>query len=160
MPLSTKTKLESHTLTAPASWACYLINGDASGFDYYNTPDDNAGDRDKAQCDAWADALAADNARVVSCDGEAEFSRYCDAMRVVPGLLPGDMLTYQILRDAPIYYSVHIQWSDKPTAWHPTEKTGPFSVLSSGSFASEEAAHSWAKENLAGQPYSVVEHTA
>lgn len=160
MPMSKKTKLESHELTAPASWACYLINGDASGFDYHNTPDDNAGDRDQAACDLWVAALAADNARVVSADGEPEFSSYCDAMRVVPGLLAGDMLTYQILRDAPIYYSVHIPWSDSPTAWHPTEKTGPFAVLSCGSFASEELAHAWAKENLNGQPYSVVEHTA
>lgn len=154
-----QTKLESYEVTAPASWASYLINGDASSFDYYNTPSDNAGDRDKADCDAWMETLAADNAHVASAEGESFFSRYCDAMRVVPSLLAGDMLTYTVLRHAPVYYSVHVPWSDKPTQWHPTEKTGPFAVLTRGAFPTEELAHAWATENLAGQPYTVEEHT-
>lgn len=152
------TKLECHTLTAPASWACYLINGDASGFDYCNTPDDKAGDRDQAECDAWVAALAADNARVVSCEDESTFADWHDAARYVSGPKAGDVLAYLIHRDAPIYYSVHIPWSDKPTAWHPTEKTGPFSVQPCGVFETQELAHEWAKEQLDGQPYSVVEY--
>lgn len=69
--------IEVTTATAPAHWACYLINGDASGFDYSNTPSDAAGDRDKAECDAWLDRLASEGWRVVSCeDGEAEFRRW------------------------------------------------------------------------------------
>jgi len=155
--MAKQTKIESHELTAPASWASYLINGDASGFDYYNTPNDAAGDRDREACEAWIAALAANNAHVVSANGEPFFARYCDADRVVSGLLAGDMLTYQILRHAPIYYSLSIPHSSTPTEWHPTEATGPFAVLSRGAFATEAEAHEWARTHLAGQPYSVRE---
>ena len=41
-------------VTGPAHWASYFINGDASSFDYYNTPDNKAGDRDQARADAFA----------------------------------------------------------------------------------------------------------
>lgn len=54
------------------------------------------------------------------------------------------------------YYTVVIPYSDKPTAWHPTDKTGPFAVLSRGAFESSEAAHAWAQASLEGQPYSVA----
>lgn len=33
-------KIELVTVTAPASWAPYLINGDASGFDFYGDEED------------------------------------------------------------------------------------------------------------------------
>ncbi len=57
--------IETAIETAPAHWACYLINGDASGFDYSNTPNDNAGDRDQELCDAWVNKLAKEGWRVV-----------------------------------------------------------------------------------------------
>ena len=33
-------KTEKLEIIAPAHWASYLINGDATGFDYYANPDD------------------------------------------------------------------------------------------------------------------------
>lgn len=82
--------------TAPAHWASYLINGDASGFEYSNTPDDKAGDRDQAQCDAWTERLAKDGWRVISTEDEAEptFTHSNDA-----GTLAGDVLTYILHRE-------------------------------------------------------------
>lgn len=57
------------------------------------------------------------------------------------------------------YWTVVIPHSERRTKWHPTEKTGAFSVLSRGAFATESEAHAWAKKNLAGEPYSVrAEH--
>ena len=82
--------IEVSTATAPAFWASYLINGDATGFDYYNTPTDNAGDREQAECDAWVDRLAKEGWSVVSTEGEAFFARSSDAGT----RLAGDMLTY------------------------------------------------------------------
>jgi len=41
------------------------------------------------------------------------------------------------------------------TEWHPTEATGPFSVLSRGAFRTVAEAHAWAKEHLDGFPYSL-----
>lgn len=57
------------------------------------------------------------------------------------------------LQPVPPYFSVLIPWSDAPTRWHPTEKTGPFSELSRGVFPTPTAARRWADANLAGQPY-------
>lgn len=48
-----KVKIETKEVVGPAYWAVYLINGDASIFDYLNTPNDNAGDREQKQCDKW-----------------------------------------------------------------------------------------------------------
>jgi hypothetical protein len=53
------------------------------------------------------------------------------------------------------YYTVIIPWSDTPTIWHPTERFGPFKVLSRGAFATEAEAHAWAEAKLGGQPYEV-----
>lgn len=33
-------KIEFITVTAPAAWASYLVNGDASGFDFYGDDED------------------------------------------------------------------------------------------------------------------------
>jgi len=61
----------------PAYWASYLINGDATGFDYHNTPDDpNAGDRYQAEVDAWLESEG--NPWVVDC-GPSHFSWRNDA---------------------------------------------------------------------------------
>lgn len=53
------------------------------------------------------------------------------------------------------YFTVIIPWSERPTMWHPTERTGPFSVLSRGAFKTIAAARAWADEHLAGEPYEV-----
>lgn len=79
--------IEVTTATAPAHWSSYLVNGDASGFDYSNTPSDKAGDRDKAECDAWIDRLSANGWYVVSCEGESYFAHWrglgCDVIEYV-----------------------------------------------------------------------------
>lgn len=53
------------------------------------------------------------------------------------------------------YYTILIPWSDTPTEWHPTDKTGPFSVLSRGAFRTEDKAHGWATKHLAGNTYTI-----
>ena len=53
------------------------------------------------------------------------------------------------------YYTVVIPWSDKPTPWHPTEKTGRFSTLRRGAFKSESDAKEWADVRLNNQPYTI-----
>jgi hypothetical protein len=53
------------------------------------------------------------------------------------------------------YYTVLVPWSPRPTAWHPTDKTGPFSVLSRGAFKTRREATIWARDHLAGEPYKV-----
>lgn len=47
-----------------------------------------------------------------------------------------------------IRYTVSIPWSDLPTKWHPTVKTGPFSILTRGVFRSQEEAEQWAAKHL------------
>ncbi len=49
--------------------------------------------------------------------------------------------------------------SDRPTVWHPTESTGPFASLCRGSFATEEAARVWARANIPGYAYRLVQLT-
>jgi hypothetical protein len=53
------------------------------------------------------------------------------------------------------YFTLLIPFSEAPTEWHPTERTGPFCVLSRGAFATEAEATAWATEKLAGQPYEL-----
>ena len=58
--------------------ASYYINGDATGYDYYNTPDNKEGDRLRANADAVLDAMRADygpSARIVDCGQETFFDR-------------------------------------------------------------------------------------
>lgn len=89
--------IEVTTATAPAHWVSYLVNGDASGFDYYNTPEDKAGDRDKAACDTWTARLAEDGWYVVSTDDEeSHFAHSNDA-----DTLPGEVITYVLHRQVP-----------------------------------------------------------
>lgn len=59
------------------------------------------------------------------------------------------------LRPVDPYFSVLIPWSDMPTRWHPTERTGPFAELSRGCFPTPTAARSWADAQLGGQPYKL-----
>lgn len=46
------------------------------------------------------------------------------------------------------YYTVIVGWSDQPTQWHPTDRTGPFAALSRGAFPTERAAMDWARTHL------------
>ena len=58
--------------------APYYINGDATGYDYYNTPNDKAGDRCKENADAVIEAMRADygpSAHIVDCGQETFFGR-------------------------------------------------------------------------------------
>jgi hypothetical protein len=52
-------------------------------------------------------------------------------------------------------YTVIIPYSETPTPWHPTDRTGPFAVLSRGAFAYPHQAHAWAHARLEGQPYTL-----
>jgi hypothetical protein len=53
------------------------------------------------------------------------------------------------------YYTVLIPWSDKPSKWHPTDKVGPFAVLSRGAFRCTSEVEEWATEHLEGQPFEI-----
>lgn len=58
------------------------------------------------------------------------------------------------------YWTVKIPWEERPhlrTAWHPTEREGPFSTLSSGAFSSREEAEIWCREKLGDTAYR-IEH--
>lgn len=77
--------LEVITATAPSAWACYLINGDASGLDA----------ADVKACDAW---IAREGLGTpVSCD-DAGFLHWHDARPECP--LAADCQTYAFLIDA------------------------------------------------------------
>lgn len=82
--------MEAIKVVAPAHWASYLINGDASGFDYYNTPTSDNGTRDLAAAqafEAWC------KGSIVSC-GEG----YFDVTNVPTlGRFVGDVAEYTIL---------------------------------------------------------------
>lgn len=49
------------------------------------------------------------------------------------------------------YFSIILAYSDLPTSWHPTEKTGPFSEFTGGAFKTRKLARDWAKDHL--QPF-------
>ena len=63
----------------PASWASYLINGDASGLE--------AGEQERIDAFLKSEGLSAP----VDCESEASFCHSCDA----PGELAGDMLLFR-----------------------------------------------------------------
>lgn len=70
------------TGTAPAYWASYLINGDASGID----------DSDVEQADKFAAWLGGN---IVSCSDDSFFAHYHDARQF--GTLAADCLEYTAL---------------------------------------------------------------
>lgn len=81
---------ETDKRTAPAYWASYLINGDASGIT----------DEDKAQADDWTARLSEGGWYVVSTtDEEAWFAWYNDAL---PGRLGCDIVSYVLHRGATV----------------------------------------------------------
>lgn len=59
------------------------------------------------------------------------------------------------LRPLEAHFTVLVPWSDTPTQWHPTEKTGPLSVLCRGAFRTRREAEQWANEKLQFQPYEL-----
>ena len=77
-------QLETVTYTAPAEWASYLINGDASGLE----------DNDIAECDAWLeDIMAPGMYGPVDCE-DMGFCQSCDAVRQ----FVGDVCEYTFMR--------------------------------------------------------------
>lgn len=56
------------------------------------------------------------------------------------------------------YYTVMIPWApaDVATKWHPTERSGAFSILVRGSFRDRADAILWAESNLNGTEYSII----
>lgn len=62
-----------------------------------------------------------------------------------------------LIPNARRYWTVVIPYSERPTKWHPTERSGPLSVLTRGAFGTEQEAHAWAKKHLQGQSYRVEE---
>ena len=80
-------KIETTEYTLPVYWASYLINGDGSGFDIANTPDNpEAGDKERAEIAAWVESEG--NPYFVDC-GEPYFAHRNDA-----NTLGGDVATY------------------------------------------------------------------
>ena len=61
---------------------------------------------------------------------------------------------------ARIYWTVRIGWQEYGrTEWHPTEKEGPFSVLSRGVFETRDHACEWASTHLGPGNWEAVEVT-
>ncbi len=76
-----------HEYTAPAHWACYLINGDCSGME----------EEDIVACDSWTATLPGS---VASCTSEEEeahpgFLRWHDATDFCP--YAADCCLYTVL---------------------------------------------------------------
>jgi hypothetical protein len=78
--------MQTETFTLPASWASFLINGDASGL----------ADDEVAEIDAMYDETVKQGYlrfEVMSCDGEAYFSKYIDFLPRGP---MREVLAYQV----------------------------------------------------------------
>lgn len=58
--------IEVETTIAPAYWASYLVNGDASGME----------EDELAKCDKWLAHQTKEGWRVVSCEGESFIGRF------------------------------------------------------------------------------------
>lgn len=55
------------------------------------------------------------------------------------------------------YWALSVPYAPPPyqTEWHPTEATGPWSVLSRGAFIHYGDAVQWARSHLNGTPYTL-----
>jgi hypothetical protein len=78
-------KIETDTADAPACWASYLINGDASGLT----------DAEEAECDRWVEGLGS-GWSVVDCSEEPHFGRFWFAAEGRE--LGCDLVTYTLLK--------------------------------------------------------------
>ena len=55
------------------------------------------------------------------------------------------------------YFTVQIPFTEKgATQWHPTDHSGPFSVLQRGAFKSRDEAEQWAREKLGDTVFNVL----
>lgn len=54
-----------------------------------------------------------------------------------------------------MYYTIVLAYEPHGSPWHPIESTGPFAVVSRGSFRTEEEAHAWALLQIPGYHYVV-----
>lgn len=56
------------------------------------------------------------------------------------------------------YWTVRIEWQEHGrTQWHPTEPTGPFSVLHRGAFPDRDTACRWASRALGPGNWMAIE---
>ena len=88
-------KTHTATFTGYSADASYYINGDATGYECYNTPGNMAGDRFRDNADAVLEQMRADygpSARVVSCGNEPFFARPDYGSQ-----LKGDCIEYTIV---------------------------------------------------------------
>lgn len=88
--------MKTVTVIAPTYWESYLINRDATGFDYGNTGDDpTVGDRELAQAQAFEAWVGNGKpVRFVSCEFIG-FMAYHDARQF--GVLACDCQEYTVL---------------------------------------------------------------
>lgn len=75
------------TITAPAAWAAYFINGDASGLS----------EEEKAQADAWCTREGVARSDFVSCDDAPRFTWSLRLYAPELGASGGDVLDYTYL---------------------------------------------------------------
>jgi hypothetical protein len=56
------------------------------------------------------------------------------------------------------YWTIQIPWVPRKfsTPWHPTDESGPFSVLSRGAFLTRNEAIDWGLIHLGGCPYTIT----
>jgi hypothetical protein len=63
------------------------------------------------------------------------------------------------VEDPRTYWSILLSYVHVgATKWHPTEKSGPFSIITRGCFASKAKAYEWAKENIPGHTFALTEY--
>ena len=88
-------KLKTTTFIGYSYDASYYINNDASGYDYYNTPDNPAGDKLQANANAVISEMQSDygpSAHIVDCGNDTFFGRPDYGSQ-----LKGDCIEYTIL---------------------------------------------------------------
>lgn len=85
--------IETTAIDAPAYWASYLINGDASSF---SIEPGTRGEAELRMASNFEDAQAAEGWRIVDCSQESHFARFHFAGR---GWLLCDLLTYTLIRE-------------------------------------------------------------
>lgn len=74
----------------------------------------------------------------------------------IEGGLGGKDRPYRIQRVSDDeYYTIVLRYQDNGSPWHPTDPTGPFSVLTRGAFETEYLAEQWAAEHVSGYPFEI-----
>jgi hypothetical protein len=63
------------------------------------------------------------------------------------------------VEDPRTYWSILLSYVSRgATKWHPTEKSGPLSTITRGSFASKAKAYEWAMANIPGHTFALTEY--